>query len=141
MATLAVAPTWTVDTDLALSWGEPRIVARYLRDRGRSLHEAERCFLALKQFLVVCAMTDEPRSPTTDVDEMWHVAMLFSRPYAEFCERVLGRFIHHEPLTDVAERRVYAATRRDAARIFGRLDTAYWPAGAEAHLCGSRYEP
>lgn len=32
-----------------------------------------------------------------EVDEVWHLHILFTRDYAEFCERIFGRFVHHEP--------------------------------------------
>lgn len=33
------------------------------------------------------------------VDEVWHQFILFTRQYAEFCEKVVGRFLHHRPRT------------------------------------------
>ena len=31
------------------------------------------------------------------IDEMWHVFLLFSRDYAEFCSRYFPEFVHHVP--------------------------------------------
>lgn len=36
-------------------------------------------------------------SPSPLVDIGWHVFLMYTREYAEFCNRVLGRFIHHSP--------------------------------------------
>lgn len=46
-----------------------------------------------------CASTRNPRSRhSTDlVDIGWHTFLLHTRDYAEFCDRIAGRFIHHEP--------------------------------------------
>lgn len=30
-------------------------------------------------------------------DEMWHTFVLFTKDYADFCEKYLGHFCHHEP--------------------------------------------
>jgi hypothetical protein len=33
------------------------------------------------------------------MDEMWHAFVLHTKDYAEFCDRYLGRFVHHLPET------------------------------------------
>jgi hypothetical protein len=33
------------------------------------------------------------------VDDVWHACLLFSRIYADLCETVFGRFVHHDPKT------------------------------------------
>jgi len=56
------------------------------------------------EFLLRCA--DEPgqvHTPSRSADIGWHVFLLFTRPYAAFCERHAGRFIHHSP-TDRAQK-------------------------------------
>jgi len=42
----------------------------------------------------------EPRERSVfsrDVDEVWHAFVLHTRLYADFCDRVFGSFIHHNP--------------------------------------------
>jgi len=34
------------------------------------------------------------------VDEVWHTFILFTKEYADFCNKVMGKFIHHEPNVD-----------------------------------------
>ena len=34
---------------------------------------------------------------STEVDEVWHYFILFTREYRDFCHQVLGRFLHHSP--------------------------------------------
>lgn len=36
-------------------------------------------------------------APTADIDEVWHAHILETRAYAEDTERILGRFLHHNP--------------------------------------------
>jgi hypothetical protein len=36
-------------------------------------------------------------SPGLLIDAGWHAFILHTADYAEFCERVAGRFIHHRP--------------------------------------------
>lgn len=49
-------------------------------------------------FLVLCG--SEPAghySPSKLVDIGWHCFLLYTHEYADFCERIAGRFIHHAP--------------------------------------------
>lgn len=40
-----------------------------------------------------------------EIDEVWHTHLLFTRNYSQFCERVFGEFLHHEPeLSSIAPR-------------------------------------
>ncbi|HEX7292419.1 MAG TPA: hypothetical protein VF250_14965 [Conexibacter sp.] len=124
----------------AMAWNEPRAVRRYTVARGTSPEQADRCFEALKQFLAVCALADTARAPSREVDEMWHVALMFTRAYRELCER-LGRHLDHEPLDAPVEEAVYATTRAEAEAVFGRLDQEHWPLPGTAPRCGSMYVP
>nr|WP_206303054.1 hypothetical protein [Streptomyces sp. S10(2018)] len=48
-------------------------------------------------FLGACAAERRPLRPSGMVDVGWHAFILHTADYAEFCERIAGRFIHHEP--------------------------------------------
>ena len=48
-------------------------------------------------FLAACAVTPEPLGPSMIVDEFWHAFIVRTVDYAEFCDRIAGRFIHHIP--------------------------------------------
>ncbi|MDP9862209.1 MULTISPECIES: glycine-rich domain-containing protein [Streptosporangium] len=49
-------------------------------------------------FLAACAARPDARlAPSELVDLGWHAFVLHTREYAEFCEHVAGRFIHHRP--------------------------------------------
>lgn len=48
-------------------------------------------------FLGSCAVTTEPIGPSGIVDIGWHTFILYTSEYADFCERIAGRFIHHQP--------------------------------------------
>lgn len=128
-----------VDPDRAMRWRHPGLLRRYCSDFGKTAEEAERCFTAFKQFLVVCARADEPRAPSASVDDMWHTALLFSHSYLRFCERVLGEVVHHEPIETTPDVALYAAARSDALALFGKLSEAHWPDPGSVQLCGSKY--
>ncbi|MEU8260438.1 hypothetical protein AB0C02_07435 [Micromonospora sp. NPDC048999] len=48
-------------------------------------------------FLAACVATTEPLGPSDLVDIGWHTFILHTRDYADFCQRIAGRFIHHQP--------------------------------------------
>ncbi|MEU2612146.1 hypothetical protein ABZ570_11260 [Micromonospora sp. NPDC007271] len=48
-------------------------------------------------FLGACATAAEPLGPSDLVDIGWHTFILHTREYAGFCQRIAGRFIHHQP--------------------------------------------
>ena len=59
---------------------------------------AERILNESLGFLRLCA--EKPGGhfgPSPLVDIGWHTFILYTRPYAAFCEERAGRFIHHDP--------------------------------------------
>jgi hypothetical protein len=141
MTTMSTTLTLAQARGAARHWLDPRIVRRFANQHDVPPHEAARCFEAFKQFLAVCAISDEECSPSRDVDEMWHCALMFSRSYHDFCWQRLERFVHHEPIDGLVKRDVYAATRATAETLFGALDERYWPHPDLAPRCGSMYVP
>ena len=75
-----------------------RLVARVMADNGDDQSTAARITEQALAFLAACA--DNPRAglaPSPEVDKGWHAFILHTADYAEFCDRVAGRFIHHLP--------------------------------------------
>lgn len=104
---------------------------------------AERIVDQAAAFLAAAAGARQPLSPSGVVDVGWHTFILHTRDYADFCQRLAGRFLHHEP-TDPAERE--AMTRADLAAVRERtiaamrqdgfiVDEELWPAGHEGRPC------
>ena len=48
-------------------------------------------------FLATCATSTRPLGPSNTVDIGWHTFLMYTHEYAEFCDRIAGRFIHHNP--------------------------------------------
>jgi hypothetical protein len=112
-----------------------RILRRYAADHQASLEAAETLERELKRFLVLCALhPGKPYGMAGPVDELWHTFLLFSRLYADFCDKVAGRFIHHEPADkdcpDEPQKLAngYADFRNDYEAVFGEPPPAsVWP--------------
>lgn len=95
----------------------------------------------MEGFLAACAVATEPLAPSEVVDEFWHAFIVRTVPYAEFCERVAGRFIHHVPEDDEAQvpedggraakaesgNAVRARTIEAIAAVGREVDLAFWP--------------
>jgi len=89
-----------------LAYRHPGVVRRYAKEQHASREEAEEVFQETLKWLYLCgcglgdgfacAMTPE----IAKVDEMWHTFLMFTRDYAEFCERSFGFFLHHVPNDD-----------------------------------------
>jgi hypothetical protein len=138
-AVLSTKRNVRVDPERAMRWRHPGLLRRYCADFDKTPEEAEQCFIAFKQFLVVCALADGERVPAASVDGMWHTALLFSHSYLRFCEQVLGEVVHHEPIETAPDHAAYAAARADALALFGELSEVHWPGPGSVRLCGSKY--
>jgi hypothetical protein len=79
--------------------------------------EAEDVFREMKRWLWLNAFYPNDSLGITEplqiVDEMWHTFMLFSRDYAEFCDRYFGTFQHHSPTTHEEKQRDTRRAKRD----------------------------
>ncbi|KIQ63192.1 hypothetical protein TR51_31060 [Kitasatospora griseola] len=78
-----------------------RLVARIVTDEGMDQALAERVMDQALAFLGACAVNpDAGLSPSGLVDVGWHTFILHTVDYAEFCETLGGRFLHHVPTDD-----------------------------------------
>lgn len=55
--------------------------------------------IGLKEYFYICnkAKRRMVSMPSQVVDLAWHEFILFTRPYQAFCQKALGRFLHHTP--------------------------------------------
>ncbi len=68
------------------------------RGLGWPLKRAERAVEQYRRWLwLVAVYPDVPLPPTRDVDQVWHVHILDTAKYAEDCQVIFGRLLHHNP--------------------------------------------
>ncbi|SFB54615.1 hypothetical protein SAMN05216266_11852 [Amycolatopsis marina] len=118
-----------------------RLVNRIVKERKNSREQAARIMDQALAFLAACANSTEPLSPSDAIDIGWHTFILYTREYAAFCDRIAGRFIHHDP-TDT---RAIPVTRTPvdplnvtmkAVREAGyAVDLTLWTASAKCNQC------
>lgn len=99
-----------------------------------ALHERE-----LKRYLVLCALHPErEHAMFSEIDNLWHEFICFTRKYHKFCHQVAGRYIHHAPreaegapsASALALGRIH--TVEDYTLYFGAMDPGIWPAATAA---------
>ena len=57
-------------------------------------------YRGLAEYMQLCRMAGKRHMvsmPSQAVDDAWHEFILFTRNYESFCQRALGRFLHHIP--------------------------------------------
>lgn len=74
-----------------------RLVAALKRDHGHDHAQAVRIMDQALAFLGTCARSNAPLAPSVLVDHGWHVFILHTEHYRDFCQREAGGFIDHVP--------------------------------------------
>jgi len=94
--------------------------------------KADRGVGQMLAFLAACDYAGRPLSPSPLVDDFWHIFLLHSKDYAEFCEQRFGRFLHHQPgFLDKEEHgggKALRARTVDTITLAGyEIDMEFWP--------------
>ncbi len=75
-----------------------RLCGRVMKDAQIDRGQAERIVNGAIGFLKLCAEYPEEKfAPSKMVDVGWHTFILYTKEYADFCEKTAGYFIHHAP--------------------------------------------
>ena len=71
---------------------------RLARENGWSIHYTIRAIIEYKKFIFLLCISSHPLTPSDQVDQVWHLHLLYTRSYWEdMCRDLLGRQIHHGP--------------------------------------------
>lgn len=111
---------------------------RLAREQAWSARYAHRVIVEYKRFLALTALAGHVVCPSEQVDEAWHLHLLYTRSYwKRLCKEVLGRELHHSPsqggaAEDDKHWRMYEQTLESYRRIFGEPPPLeIWPAPAQ----------
>ena len=103
-ATLSEAPASVTlaHKDLISDQLWKRLTGRLVKENeGMDLALAERIMDQTLAFLSLSATTTGTSySPSPLVDKGWHTFIVYTKPYAEFCQQTAGHFIHHNPFDE-----------------------------------------
>jgi len=121
------------DPEASLSFSD-----RLARENGWGKEYSLRVVEEYKRFMFLLCVSNEPLTPSDQVDQAWHLHLIYTRSYwMEFCAKVLEREIHHGPtLGGSAEQEKftdwYARTKENYEKHFGSVPpTDIWPDSKE----------
>ena len=121
-------------------------LARLARDNGWTLAYAGGALQEYKRFCFLAVSAGHPVTPSDEVDQVWHLHLLYTRSYwGEFCRKALQTELHHGPTEGGGAEREkftdwYTRTLESYERAFGTAPPrAYWPTPGE-RMAGIRFE-
>jgi uncharacterized protein (TIGR04222 family) len=79
---------------------------RLARDNRWTLPFARRVVREYKRFAWLAARSGHPLTPSDQVDQAWHLHLIYSASYARFCNGTLGAPLHHHPTQGGAQEAV-----------------------------------
>ncbi len=86
------------DFDLDVQGARFSFTDRLARENDWSLAFSLRVVMEYKRFMFLICMADHPLTPSDEVDQAWHLHLLYTESYwKDFCDNTLGRSIHHGP--------------------------------------------
>lgn len=96
-----------------LSYEHPAVINRFQREFPQNAHQAEIIFKDLLRFFWATEKheMDRHQNPLHEgfdflfimdeemkaIDQMWHVFLLYTQDYADFCSKYFNQYIHHLP--------------------------------------------
>lgn len=98
----------------------PASVEYYARVYGLDEATAQAHYQEFLKFMAITAANPGDGTPSDQLDEMWHAAIIQTKKYAELCEK-LGLFIHHATESEPQHDR------------FRRTLSVYWANFGEVH--------
>lgn len=79
----------------------PKSISGKIIDKYPHLDEmaASQVIAGLKEYFHLCNIANRKMvsMPSQAVDVAWHEFILFTKQYEHFCQKALGRFLHHTP--------------------------------------------
>lgn len=113
---------------------EMNFTDRLARENGWRLRYALRAVEEYRRFMLLLCLSPHPLTPSDQVDQVWHLHLLYTRSYwIDFCQDTLGRSIHHGPTAGGLEERQkftnwYEQTKELYASVFGQAPPPdIWP--------------
>ena len=111
--------------EIAFAYPIDEIIRRYAKDHDLPVSAAEEHAAEAKKFLVLCALNaDKSYAVRGPIDDFWHTFITFTPRYMDFCERIAGSYIHHNPSTEERSYDKYSINRglRGSAKTEVKFD-------------------
>lgn len=97
---------------------------RLARENNWTLEFTLRVLFEYKRFIYLICISDQPMTPSDQVDQAWHLHLLYTQSYwIRFCKETLGKDIHHGPTKGGKEekekyRDYYTQTKKKYQEVF-----------------------
>ncbi|MGC2310314.1 MAG: hypothetical protein WA432_01680 [Candidatus Babeliaceae bacterium] len=89
--------------DAIMNYPMPNVIKRCQKDFDYTDEDMVILERELKHYLALSAFSKDDEAGngmySQDVDHLWHSFILFTKDYASFGDKYIGRFIHHVPET------------------------------------------
>ena len=116
--------------NLAMSYENNDIVAKFCDEHGLDEELGKQYFQEVKKFLFLCANSSARLAPSIEIDKIWHTFILFTKEYRQYCLQFLGKFIHHVPEvrkeSSEQKENCLQNTIEHYTSIFGEINNEVW---------------
>lgn len=118
--------------DRAMSFPMDEVLKKYSKEQSLPLEIAREHEREIKRFLILSVINPQTRYLMAGpMDEIWHMFILFTRKYREFCNSVAGYFIDHFPSVPgekPQDMKDYVKLLEDYKIVFGEdPPPQFWP--------------
>lgn len=107
---------------------------RLALENGWEAMYTQRAMMEYKRFIFLICHTGQICCPSEEVDQVWHMHLLYTRSYwIDFCQNTLGKDIHHGPTKgDGTERLKHEDMYRETLALYRQVfekepPTDIWP--------------
>ncbi len=78
------------------------------RENDWSMEYSLRAIHEYKRFIFLITISNNPQTPSDQVDQVWHLHLLYTESYwIEFCKHTINKNIHHGPTKGVEEKSLF----------------------------------
>ena len=93
-----------------------------IRQLGWSAQYTDQIAIFYKEFIALRASNGGKYSPPTDVDKFWHIHILNTDEYAEYCMKNFGKIVAHRT-TDAIDQPARDLRVKQAEAVLGKIDS------------------
>ena len=106
---------------------------RLARENGWTIEFSVRSIMEYKRFIFLICVSDTPQTPSDQVDQVWHLHLIYTRSYwIDLCRNILKREIHHGPTSGSGDKQrfenQYEKTKALYSKVFEQEPPSdIWP--------------
>ena len=131
-----------------LSYSDNEIICKISKELNIETNDSSLLFDELKKFLYISSTFKGNFIPSAQIDEAWHIFILFTTKYKHFCQKYLKNFVHHIPLLiendDIEQKKIKANSTLNYLKSEFQINKNYWEFswnsdGTNCTMCEEKY--